>query len=42
MLTHCFVGYIKATNIQNYHHLNQSIVDNGMEESSRFLLLLVE
>lgn len=42
MLTHCYVGFIKVTNVQNHHHQHQCIVDNGMEESSGFLLLLME
>jgi hypothetical protein len=41
MLTHCCVGYLKHTNVQNYHHQYHCIVDNGSEESGILLILLL-
>jgi hypothetical protein len=38
MLTYCFVGYIKVANVQNDEH--QCIVDDGIEDSSRLVLLV--
>lgn len=42
MLTHCCIGYLKVTYVQNDHHQCQGTVDSGVGQSSIILLLLVE
>jgi hypothetical protein len=41
LLTHCCVGYLKGTNVQNYHHQRQCIDENGTEESGILVVLLL-
>jgi hypothetical protein len=42
MLTHCCVGYVKITYVQNDHHQYLGTVDGGIGERSIILILLVE
>jgi hypothetical protein len=42
MLTHCCVGYLKLTNVQNVHHQHQFIVESDMQQSAVLALLPVQ